>query len=115
MKKLNKSKNTFFLDSPPPVTPEVPGTMEAPSFGWEQYLEATEALSSDTSVGMDPKAILDQLGMTLSDYVHAGNYWGPWFTENALRDPTILAKHIELSEKYRAKYAMVENHQDIPF
>lgn len=85
---------------------------EVPVCGWEHYLEATEALDLGSSAGLDPKAILQGLGMSLSDYVRAGTYWGEWFTQNALRDPSILARHIELSEKYRAKYAAIESDQD---
>ncbi|WP_005038435.1 hypothetical protein [Holophaga foetida] len=98
-----------------PASNEACGTTETPAFSWEEYIEATEAMSAATSAGVDPQAVLKQLGMSLSDYVNAGQHWGEWFNQNAIRNPAILEEHTTLSEKYRAKYALAKNDQDLEF
>lgn len=91
------------------------GTTAGPTHTWEQYIEATEAMSAGTAVGMDPQAVLKGLGMTLSEYVQAGTHWGEWFNTNAIRDPSLVTQHAELSDKYRAKYAAAKSDGDLEF
>lgn len=84
-----------------------------PALSWERYLEILEAISAATRVAMDPQRIMQDFSVSLAEYVAAGLHWSQWFNENALRDPTVLERHTELTAKSRAKYATAANDQDI--
>ena len=91
------------------------GAENGPSMSWERYIEVQEAMSELTKVGMDPQAVLQQLGTTLAAYSADGMHYSEWFNANAVRDPEIVQWYHEYSNKYQAKYAAAKQDQDLQF
>jgi hypothetical protein len=91
------------------------GTEDGPTISWEKLIEVQEATSELTKVGMDPQTVMEQLGVSLAEYVSAGEYYGKWFHANIDEHPELLDEANEYHEKYRAKYAAAKQDQDLEF